>query len=315
MKNLKTLSLTVLATVCLIFSACEKEPVDPPVEKPDPAAFKVKVEFSEIANFNFNVTFAKGDSVATYNFIALKSGTMADQLEFFGPMFGVDTEEKYVLGFGVPCTADTIFEYKSMDPGTEYEVYVLPTLKSGELGDMQIHKVSTISLGGSGEAKIEVEMGMFFADTIYTKVPDTDRDTSYCEYVQYLTVKPNEECALFRYTLSNKDTFDIKSNDQEYIDYLSLENNPGYPEGMEDPYWNQYKEKTEGWYVDPASSFYVISIAKNADGKYGPLQKYEFTTPEAEPYDRENDPNVVDGKNPENTAQPQTAPRSAIGNR
>ena len=267
MKNLKFYFMALLA-VTMLFTAC---PPNPPVG--DEGAEKVKVTFGDVTSFEIPVNFEKGDSVANYSFIVLKKGDMQNQLDNFGAMFGISDAETYVAAFGLKAYSDTTFLYKDMIPGSEYELYVLPFLVKGTAGELQIHEVTTLNLGGTGEAKVTIEVGDF---AVYDQ-------SDPVEYVQFISVYPNKECALYRYFLVEKDTFDVRWGDELAIEYLSYDNNPNYPPGFDDPYWNLYKaEENATWYVDPARTYYVVALAKNANNEYGPLVKQEFSTPAVE---------------------------------
>ena len=264
MKSRRIYLLALLA-ITMLFTAC---PPNPPVGDDD--SKKVNVTFGDVTTFDIPTNFEKGDSVASYSFIILKKGDMQSQLDNFGAMVGIDNAEAYVAAFGLKAYSDTTFLYKDMVPGCEYELYVLPILVSGVIGELQIHEVTTLNLGGSGEAKVTVEVGDFVVNT----------NSDPVEYVQYISVYPNAECAVYRYFLVEKDTFDARWGDDLAIEYLSYDNNPTYPPGFDDPYWNLYKaEENATWYVDPDRTYYVVALAKNADNVYGPLVKQEFSTP------------------------------------
>lgn len=273
MKLKKFFFFTIFSAVVMFFVSCDpNQGLKPPVTDVVPA--EVSVEF-ETTQFEISIKVTPNDSVMDYRLIILEEDEMPVQLEQFGPMFGIYDTLSYVQAFGAECEGVHEHTFTKMNPNTKWELFVLPRDLHGETAPLQIFTTTTKSLGGSGEAKIAITVGEY---TSYIN------ENGELQCVQYVSVVPNDQCALYRYMLITQDAYNCDTLDwgeKGVLDYLKLDNNPAYPAEMQDPYWNLYAPAEDGWFVVPSTEYYVFGIGKNLDGVYGSLVREEFTTPAA----------------------------------
>lgn len=272
--------LTVLSVVTMLFAACTDDPIppgkkDPNINPPgkDILVPAVSVDF-KTTQFEVSMKITPNDSVKDYRFIILKKGEMPVQIEQFGPMFGCTDTLSYIRALGAEQEGVYEYTFTDMIPDTDWELFVLPRGLNGEEAPLQIFTTATKAIGGSGEAKVEIE--------IIEYVLSVDNETGEIKPVLLVSVTPNEQCVLFRYLVIEKEVYDCDTLDwgeDGVLDYLKLDNNPAYPSDRQDPYWNHYEKAEEGWYVKAATTYYIFGLGKNSEGVYGPLVREDYTTP------------------------------------
>lgn len=269
----------LIFVVAALVSACvEKHEKKPDVPNTKPGA-QVKVEFSDITPFEITATFTPNDSVQNYRFIILEEGGLKNQLEQFGFPDSVTYMSTIAATPDEDPTKPYVFTWKKLDPATDWEVLVMPINWNDQNAPIQIFKVSTAILGGSGEASVNIEIGEF------TLTPSPDKEDSLVG-AQLITVTPNDQAGLYRFMLIDSiafvcDTLEWKGNENTIIDYLKQDNNPAYPPQFEDPYWNLYQKDEWAWPLDFSTSYIAFGLARNADGVFGKLVRKDFSTPDS----------------------------------
>lgn len=245
------------------------------VKQPVPA---VDAKFTNVTAREVTVEITKNELCKKYHYMIMEKGEMANQLAMFGAMFGIDNEADYLRAFGGNHLNDTVHNYTKMDPGQDWELYVLPVGFDDKDGDVQVFECTTKKLGGPGEASVTIEIGKWEYEIEKRGeqgLPDT------VKYFQTITVAPNDQASLFRYFLVTKEYYDKEWGEQKVLEYLKSENNPNWPpEYGQDPYWNIYETDEWPWGLVPETEYYVFAIAKNINDEYGPLASKLFKTPE-----------------------------------
>ena len=215
---------------------------------------KMEVTFSNVTPTGYTATLKPNADVAGYFFLNdLTDATARNQMM---QMFGIPDLKHYVVLYGTDFETrkahegEKTSEMTEFIPGTSYSVFVVLVDKNGQYSDVQEFKVTTAKKGTSETAHVSIEVKDI------TKTGATVVNT------------PDVNTASYRETIVEKSLY----NEDEMIKYLTET-----PESKELPYHSD--EFTQTWpKLTPGTEYYALAIAQNADGKWGPLTKVEFTT-------------------------------------
>ena len=222
---------------------------------------KIEVTFSNVTQTGYTATLKPNEDVAGYFF--LNDETNNPSREEMMKMFGLPDLKHYIVRFGADFAtgkAHTGVMESKMDgfkPGVEYTVFVVLVDKDGQYSDLYTtFTVTTQQKGTSETAHVSIEV----------------KDITESEATVVYT--PDANTSSYRETIVEKSLF----NEADMIKYLQ-----DTPDNMSLPYhsgaytwtWSKLKAGT---------AYYAVAMGKNADGKWGPLSKIEFTTiPIAQP--------------------------------
>ncbi len=236
-------------------------PLKPTIGKPS-----VTYNIDETTGTSFTLTVTPNDDCFAFYWCQFGRGEAQAQFEQWGPMFGFANIESMIVQFsGFAYYEEYTSTWNGLDPNTEYEVVVVPVDEEGTYGEMVTIPVTTTKLGGTGEAKVDIEIGEFGGDA-----------TS--GYYQYVTFTPNSETSVYHYMIMTKEKYDTDYTDESIKEILTADKNPfGY-----DPYWNGYRVDSSSWGTEPGESYYALAMAKNINDEWGPLAKVEYTSPTVE---------------------------------
>ena len=215
---------------------------------------QIKVDFTDITPTGYTATLKPNADVKGYFFLNdLTDATARDQMM---QMMHIPDLKHYVVLYGRDFATSKAYEgeYQSVMndfvPGTSYSVFVVLVDKDGQYSDVQEFKVTTAKKGTSETAKVKVEI----------------KEVSESAVIVVNT--PDENTSSYREIVVQKSLY----NEAEILKYLKES-----PESMALPY--RTEAYTSAWNdLKPGTAYYAIAMAKNADGKWGPLTKVEFTT-------------------------------------
>lgn len=253
-----------LGTACEASKAEFTTPAVPLVGNPD-----VAYEFTEITPSSLTVKFTPNSDVAGYTVCQFDyRGGCEEQFLQFGPMFGFDNIGDMIKRFGY-YTYDSEYEntWKDLKPGKEYEIAIQAWDVNGTYAPVIYAYATTSTLGGPGEAKVDITIGDFGQE-----------DGKYYQWVKF---SPNDQTSTYHSAIFTIKGDGTDMTDEQIIEYLESSNNPNYPPGYQDPYWDLVGEDNDRWSLSPSTTYCAAAKAKNANGEYGPLTKVEFTTPDA----------------------------------
>lgn len=215
----------------------------------------------EVTTNEITISFTPASGVAGYAACSYLAGTAEEQFKMFAPMFGFEHIGDMIKKFGLQNVGNTTNTWDKLEPGTDYEIYVQAWDEKGTYADMIVIPVSTKKFGGEGVAEMTIEIGNFGGNA----------NTGYYQVVTYI---PNDQTAMHRDMLIEKEGYDKEWNEEKITEYLK-EDNPY------DPSWNQYGIDEAYWTADPNKEYIAFSIAQNINGEWGPLARKDLKTPEA----------------------------------
>lgn len=222
---------------------------------------KVTCVYDSIGKYEFTCTFTPNDDVTSYYYVAGDKGSLERQYEQFAPMFGYANFEQMIMAWGVKETEVSTFTWKNMDPNTEYEIFVVCLDWNDNAAPAQCFTLSTLALGGKGEASVAMELGEY-------KLTDWGGEQKYSQFITYT---PNDQSAAYRFAVYKAETY----NAEEAKAYVCSE--PPMPDMSG---WFFYDPLTTDYQIDPGTEAVAVAAAKNIDGQWGPVTELRFTTPD-----------------------------------
>lgn len=232
---------------------------------------EVKAEVVDTQLKSFSVKFTPNDDVLAYYCVAGEKGTLEEQFQMFGPMMGLSSMADLIMSWGLERTGEQTVTWNDMSPNTEYEVYYLALDVNGNPDDYNILELSTLALGGEGEAKVDIKIGDYeYADWGGEMKPS-----------QYITFTPNDQASCYRFGVYTAEIYD--GSTEEIKD--ELRSDPPMPMA----YWFFYDAMTTDFQIDPNTECVAIGAAKNVNGEWGEITEVRFTTPAK----AEGDPGVA----------------------
>lgn len=211
---------------------------------------------------SFTVAFTPNEDVLSYWILAGEKGTMQQQYEMFGPMFGFSNFSEMIKMWGIECAGNFEYTWTDMAPNTEYEVFVAMTDVNGYFAPYEVYETSTSALGGHGDAYVDIELSDYELSDWYGEMLPT----------QAIQFYPNEESSCYRYAVYSAADYD------EAAEVLKedLCTDPFMPMA----YWFFYDPMEAEFQIDPSTECVVIAAAKNIDGIWGEVNELRFSTPD-----------------------------------
>lgn len=225
-------------------------------------AASVDYTVDEVGTDFITITFTPDADAAGYAFCLFEAGTAEQQFAMFGPWMGFQTMGDMIKAWGITKTETYQYTWTNQSPGKDYEIYVQCWDADGVDADMIIIPVTTANIGGTGEAVMTIEIGEFGGDD----------ENGYYQWVTYI---PNEEVAVHHDIIILKSAYESEDWGMENLLNYLKQDNPF------DPYWDQFGIDEAQWNAEPNTWYIAFSIAKNANGEWGPLAAVEFKTPGA----------------------------------
>ena len=254
--TLVTVGYDSYGTVCDVRKAEFTTPSIPLVGNPE-----VAIEVVDVQKYEFTVKFTPNADVAKYSVVAGAVGEMQSQYEMFAPMFGFSNFGEMIAMWGVSYTEEDQFTWTGMQPNTEYEVFVQAWDAAGTMADYQVYTLSTLGLGGEGEASVNITVGKYeLADWWGDMLPS-----------QFMTFTPNDQSSAYRFSVYIASDYDSQAEALK----ADLCSEPPMPMAN----WFFYEEVTTDYQIDPNTECVAIAAAKNINDEWGPVTEVRFTTP------------------------------------
>lgn len=217
---------------------------------------------------SFSVKFTPNEDVSQYYCVAGPKGTLQQQYEFFGPMFGFSSFTDMIIAWGVTHTDEEIITWNDMDPNTEYDVFYVALDLEGNPAPYQSITASTTAKGGEGDAWVDIELGEYvYNDWNGEMLPS-----------QFISFTPNDQSSCYRFGVYLAGTYDQNAEELK----AELCSDPEQPMA----YWFFFEPMTTDFQINPNTECVAIAAAKNVNGEWGQVNEFRFTTadkPEGDP--------------------------------
>lgn len=223
----------------------------------------VTVTVTDRTRYSFKATVTPNSDCYTYYCVAGEKGMIEKQYEQMGAMFGFASMNDLIKSWGVEREGETTIEWKDFAPNTDYEIYIAMTDAEGNFAPYKVVETSTLSMGGSGAAYVDIELKDY-------KLADWEGEMRASQFISYT---PNDQASCYRFGVYLEEEFE--AGKQEILDYLCSD-----PE-MPTAHWFFYEPMVTDYPIDTNTKFVVIAAAKNADGVWGEINEKHFTTPAA----------------------------------
>lgn len=258
-----TLGYDQLGTPCEVSRAEIETPAGEVLGNPQVACTVTNADYKALT-----FSFEPNDDVSSYFITIFPEGEGEAQFNQWGPMFGFANMSQMIQQFGRQAfKGKQEHTINGLNPGTDYELYILPLDLKGNYAPLQKTLCKTKAMGGEGKSVM----------TITVKDDFTDQGNGI--YTQTVVYTPNDQTNLHRDMVVDKAMFQDKNgswkgDESKIVEYLQTPN-------PKDPNWDQYGEDAATWTVSPNTTYVAYSIGQNAKGEWGELAKKEFTTPAA----------------------------------
>lgn len=222
------------------------------------------VQAEMIANTldSFTMSFTPNKDVESYWILAGETGTMQQQYEMFGPMFGYSNFSEMIKGWGIEYQGNHEYTWENMAPNTQYEVFVAMTDVNGNFAPYEVYDAATSALGGHGDAFVDIELSAY-------ELTDWNGEMLPTQSIQFY---PNDEASCYRIGVYEAAYYD---ENKEGIE-AELCSDPFMPMA----YWFFYDPMESDYQINPSTEVVAIAAAKNIDGVWGEINTLRFTTPD-----------------------------------
>ena len=225
----------------------------------------VAIEVIENNLYDFTIKFTPNSDVSKYDVMVGAAGSIESQYGMFSSYYGWANLSEMITDWGLEFTGTETHQWTDKTPNTEYEVFVQPWDVDGTVAPYTVYKFKTVSNGGDGVAKVEIELGSYeLMDWGFELLPS-----------QFLTFTPNDQTSAYRFGVYLAENYNADAEGYQ----KDLCSDPTMPtEG-----WFQFETLTTDFQIDPNTSCVAIAAAKNINDEWGPVTELFFTTPNEMP--------------------------------
>ena len=229
----------------------------------------VDVTFVSSTTNSYTLTFTPNEDVYEYYLCSFESGTVEEYFAIFGPMMGFASINEMVVGFtmGQYYVSQETVTFEEYDPGV-YDVVIVMKDKEGNFAPYQIYTASTKVGGGQGEARVNIEIGNYYAD-----------DWGEGEMVPTLGVyyEPNDETYRYRATVFLESVVEEYGLDAVIADVKS---DPPMPGAVG---WYLYEDFYNEYSIQPSTPIVIVAAGQNANLEWGEATVLRYTAPDVCP--------------------------------
>lgn len=240
----------------------------------------VDAELVESTLDSFTISFTPNEDVSEYYLCSFEAGTIEEQFNMWSAWMGFASVSEMIeaWSWGTSYTGPTTQTWEYMDPGTDYEVAIAIKDANGNFAPYETFAVSTLSMGGTGAAYVDIEVGEYKSEDWYgdgNLVPTLP-----------VTYTPNDQTSKYRTAVY------LKSDIEQYgLDAIidDLRSDPPMP-GIAG--WYIYDQFYNEYSVEPSTEVVILAAARNANDEWGEVNVVYYTTPDECPgYTPANAPN------------------------
>lgn len=219
------------------------------------------IEAQNVSSFSFDVLITGNDDVKGFAAVAMPEGQLQQQFDQFGPMMGLASISDMIKSWGFKASGKTeTFSWTEMIPNTKYEVWVQGWDKNDSYMDPVKIDVQTPVAGGHGTPEMTINVGKFEYN-----------EENQC-YVQTVTFTPNADAGLHHDIIMSDSAYNANGADK--VKEMLMSESPMTAQ------WDQFGVDNFTFQCDPKTTWYAVSMAQNADGKWSEVALVRFTTPE-----------------------------------
>lgn len=212
---------------------------------------------------SFTVAFSPNDDVRNYWILAGEKGSIQEQYQANASQLGLANFTSMITTFGLSCQGDYEYTWNDLFPNTEYEVFVAMNDINGWFAPYELFRVSTSSLGGSGDAYVDINVESY-----------TLADWNGVEYPTLsVSYSPNDQACGYRMAIYTQSDYDLNQD----IFNQNLCSDPEIPTSN----WYHFTPDTCDYIIAQSVPVVIIAAAKNAEGVWGNINTVRFTTPES----------------------------------
>ena len=228
---------------------------------------KVEATFTNVTDRAFDVTLTPNADCLSYGYL----GAWKGQVELQSAMMG--GVEGYLSSFfAATGTAEQTIHYdwNYYEPGTEFEVAVLPKDADGRYDGVQWFYQKTLPHGdGVTPAQVDVTIGDYFDSDWMDENGETAKlPTLHVDFT------PNAGANCYRYSAWTKDVYE--QNPEACIESVATDMDPTQ---WAITYFYNIDPAYDEFQLDPNTDVVIVAIAKNNDGTWGEPNIVEYTTP------------------------------------
>ncbi|MBQ0056473.1 MAG: hypothetical protein KBT20_02345 [Bacteroidales bacterium] len=230
---------------------------------------EVSFEVVSTSTSTVKCKFAPNDFVSVYYFCLFEKGEFDQQFEMWKNFFNFTEPGDMVMQWGIARFSTTVNEWKGLNPGTEYEIYVLSLDSEDNYAPLQSFAVETDQQGGTGASVIDIQIMEFGSQM------GTDENNNPVQlYYQRVIYTPNDQTARFYDLIITQDGYDSLNGAEGVKGYLiDTYLNPQWRDayamfGVDDAMWN----------AEPGTTYHACAVGMNALGEWGEMTDVVFTT-------------------------------------
>lgn len=253
---LMTVGMDQYGIPCGVSKAAFTTPKQPLVGNP-----KVITTIDDVQQREFTVSFVPNEDVGGYAAVAGEKGTIQQQYNQMGAMFGFHNFGDMIKAWGINKTAASSHTWDSMDPNTEYEIFVQAWDAEGTYADVDTLLLTTKMKGGTGAATVDIALGKY-------KMMEWDGEMKPSQFISFT---PNDQASCYRIGVYLASVYDESPNEIQN----ELKMDPPMPVVG----WFQYDAIETDYQIDPNTECVAIAAAKNGEGTWGECTILRFTTP------------------------------------
>lgn len=223
----------------------------------------VEVSLEGVTKTSATVMFTPNEDTYQYSYVLGEKGSLQQQYEMFASMFGYKNIGEMIEAWGIVHTEEDVHTWTGLVPGAEYEIFIQTRDTQEVMPEHQVFYLKTESLGGEGEASVEVTLGDY-------KKTEWDGEMLPSQFVTYT---PNDQASCYRFGVYLASIYDPEA------EAIKDELRTDCPEGVTATAWYSYESITTDYQINPNTEFVIIAAAKNINGEWGPITEVRHTTP------------------------------------
>lgn len=208
------------------------------------------------------VKFTPNSDVSKYHCVIMEAGQLDYQFTTMGSMFGFASPNEMIASWGGEHVGATEYTWTKLDPATSYEVWIQACDVNGNYADLQSVECATLTQGGTGTAEVYITPGEY----VLAEWDGVMRPS------QFFSFKPNPQTLRYRFGVYLASVYneDPKACEEDICSEPPVPN-------MANWWW--FDDFSTDYQINPGVDVVVLACAQNLNKKWGPINRYDYTTP------------------------------------